>query len=61
MVVHSDQAGQNRVTIEIQGLRIRRNLRGHAWLNRLNLSFADDDGLIVFWRGARAVDHAHVG
>ena len=50
----------NTRSVEIQRVRVRRYLRGCAWLNRLNLSFADDDGLIVFWRGARAVDHAHV-
>ena len=38
----------NTVAVEIQRLRVRRYLRGCAWLNRLNLSFADDDGLIVF-------------
>ena len=36
------------------------DLRSRGRLDRLNLSFVDDDRLIVFRGSAGAVDHAHV-
>ena len=60
VVVHSDESRQHCVTIEIERLRIRWYLRSRGRLNRLDLSVADDDRLIVFWSSARAVNHTHM-
>src|SRR5688572_22756603 len=59
--MHPDEARQNRVAIQVQGLRIRWYFGCGTRLNRLDLSAADDDCLVLFGCGSGAVDHAHMG
>src|SRR6185369_17790071 len=48
VVMHSDETRQHGVPIDIERLRVGGYLLSCGWLNRLDLSVADDDGLIVF-------------
>src|SRR5688572_32067647 len=59
--MHSDETGQNGVAVQVQGLGIRWYSGRGARLDRLNLSAADDDRLVLFRGGSGAVDHADVG
>ena len=61
MVVHSHEAGQHRVAVEIECLRVGGYLRGSAGLDGLDLSITDNNRLFFLRSGAGAIDHAYVG
>ena len=58
MVVHSDEAGDDGVSAEVEGLRILRN--GDVGADALNLSAGDEEGLIVARGRTGAVDDLDV-
>ena len=60
MVVHADETRQDGVAFEIDNLGRARDLRIGGRTNPINLSVANDDGLVFTSRRAGAVDHAYV-
>src|ERR1700682_1584874 len=58
--MHAHQTRQDGVAFEIEYLHAGLNFRTGAWGNRLDLSVADHDGLILERCGCGAVDHAHM-
>jgi len=60
VVVHSYDAGDDRVAGAIQDLNARRGLSRRSRSHGLNLAVRDDHQLVFHCRRARSIDHSHV-
>src|ERR1700686_3725016 len=61
VVMHADETRDYAVAMKIEYLSVFRNVRRRSIAHRLNLSFPENDGLILSRGRPGAVDHAHVG
>ena len=60
VIVHADQAGNDSVLVEVESLSIFGKVGVRGVGDGLDLSLAQDDGLVLARGRARAVDNAHV-